>query len=297
MQSRLVWVTGGCAIIAAVLGAAVTGGFGLLGNGAASSARQDIAAGGGRGSNTNVCIGGGAYVQGSVNCNVTSTTRNGGDSGHSKIGAEFTQVPTGLFDIAFSTNIGIPSAIRQPAEQWEQLHRRGGIDARRSQFHVTLTNPSDAPITVTNIEAEITKVAPPLTAWVGSVFSQGVELLGHFSVLLELQSVGDHVPLRVPEGGMSFAQSSNPSFFASHDISLHPGELYHAIVAVTTSSAYLYTYRFLISAETASRKFVVRTREFRITGESGSRPPAHSVLYLGRCWVAEQPKTLPTCSP
>ncbi len=68
------WITGGCAITAAVLGAVITGGFGLLATGHATSPDQNINISGGRSVNANVCIGGGAYVQGTVNCAIPDSS-------------------------------------------------------------------------------------------------------------------------------------------------------------------------------------------------------------------------------
>jgi hypothetical protein len=55
-------------IVAAVLGAVITGGFGLLSSGKGDAAGGTVSANGGHASNINTCVGGGAYVRGTVNC-------------------------------------------------------------------------------------------------------------------------------------------------------------------------------------------------------------------------------------
>lgn len=51
-----------------MLGAVIAGGFGLLGSSRGDTAGSTVSANGGHASNVNTCVGGGAYVRGTVNC-------------------------------------------------------------------------------------------------------------------------------------------------------------------------------------------------------------------------------------
>jgi hypothetical protein len=65
-QLRAARVAGVFALFAAIIGATITGGFGLLAEGKSPSAR--IAVSGGHSSNVGTCVSGGVYVNGTVNC-------------------------------------------------------------------------------------------------------------------------------------------------------------------------------------------------------------------------------------
>jgi hypothetical protein len=62
-------VAGVFAVVAAIVGAVVTGGFGLIaGDRTTSTTARHISVSGGSSSNTGVCVSGGVYVGGTINC-------------------------------------------------------------------------------------------------------------------------------------------------------------------------------------------------------------------------------------
>jgi hypothetical protein len=137
------WITGGCAIAAAVLGALVTGGFGLLATGHASSTDRTISASGGRSSNTNVCIGSGAYVQGTVNCAIPdSSARDTKGVGTSTSLVSYSSAPV-------RSECGLPTFLPQPIVK-QVLSRLGP-----SSWRTIEDQPGAAPAGQTTVEASI----------------------------------------------------------------------------------------------------------------------------------------------
>lgn len=74
LQIRLSRIAGGCTVAAAALAAIITGGFGLFDTGLIqhASTTRIVSASGGHASNSDTCVGGGAYVSGTVNCAAAS---------------------------------------------------------------------------------------------------------------------------------------------------------------------------------------------------------------------------------
>jgi hypothetical protein len=210
------------------------------------------------------------------------------ESRSSPLRAVFSSVGRELFAVAFPHDIGLPAA----SEQWPALHARGGIDVGRSDFLLTLSNRSRFPLTVTNIEAVVLRAEPPPTAWEGSAFSQGMEPLEGFNVTLDSESGGATAPAHSNRGG-SYGPNG-PSYFQSHDISLHPGEIYRATMTVLTDERRELLYHFVISVTSANKEFAVDTSPARITNWEYKRY-AHQYWSLGgRCWVRAS-DVFPSC--
>lgn len=203
---------------------------------------------------------------------------------------EFLQEARGLFDIAFYRDIGIPT----PSEEWRALHDHGGIDVGISQFKLTLTNPFQSPATVTNIEAEVLTSEAPPTAWHGAVYSQGSEPIESFVVNFASDTPGNRTPLHKTE---NYNPIGRP-FFATHDISLRPGEVYQAVVLVYVDTTRALRYRFVISGNTARSGFSIDTPGFFEIAPSNTIY-THNYWSLGQCWIKVYtlgPQESPTCT-
>jgi hypothetical protein len=215
----------------------------------------------------------------------------------SPLRVEFRPMASGLFDVAFDHDIGVPKV----SEQWAALHARGGVDVNQTDFELTLANRSQLPLTVTDIEAEVLGSRPSPTTWEGYVFTQGGESIEKLTTTLGDDSRGSVTPLRSSEGSNP---SSNGPYFESHIISLQPGEIYQAAITIFVGEHMTreLQYRFDIAGNTASNGFSIHTPgSFRIAPRMASYAHKYWSLSennLEHCWVPVIPlKELPRCPP
>jgi hypothetical protein len=200
------------AIIAAaavVIAAAVTGGFGLLTSDGSSA--PTVSANGGNSRNTS-CVGGGAVVQGTVNCASITKEPSG------QLRATIVLSDPGAFDLAFAKDIGLPAE----NTGWQELHDQGGVDVHTALFKVTLANRSEKPVTVRDIHTELVRSDPPPTGSLAYIFTQGDGPVSQFAARItsaapetraELFKLGDGPPGRAND-------PPDPPFFRENFISL-----------------------------------------------------------------------------
>jgi hypothetical protein len=212
--------------------------------------------------------------------------------------------PVALQDyaVAFDHDIGLP----QTSEQWESLHARGGIDIGTSAFRLTLANHSEAPLTVTNIEAVMHESKSVPTGSLASVYTQGAESIEEFGVALNSATIGATAPLHRVENREQtvYDPTGLPIFFRSHDIALAPNEIYEAKVEIVTDIAKLLEYSFVVTGSTASGPLSYHSPSFNIAGYGSAgehKGFGHEYWMLSesssqRCWVrAYRAVTFPRC--
>jgi hypothetical protein len=199
-----------------------------------------------------------------------------------------------FYSIAFRSNIG------KPAEGvgWPQLHEKGGVDVSLSTFALTLTNRSRLPLTVTNVVAEIISASSPPTGWIGGRYPQGAANLDQYRVFLESAAPGSQAVFHWT-GSSNGAYSVGGPFFATHQITLKPGEIYDAAVNVQADIERELRYRFIVSGNTASESFTIPISPkggYRISGQVTELNPNDYTL-VGTCWAQseEYGANIPSC--
>jgi hypothetical protein len=211
--------------------------------------------------------------------------------------------PVALKDYAvvFARDIGLPRA----SEQWESLHAQGGIDIGASAFRLTLANRSEAPLTVTNIEAVVrgSRSLVP-TGALASVYTQGGASIEEFGAALKSEAIGATAPFhRVENDQTVYDPSGSALFFQDHDIALAPNEVYEAKVEIVAYVANLLEYDFVVTGNTASGSLSYRSPFFTIAGNgpTGARKYRHEYWMLPepsgpQCWVrVSRAVTYPRC--
>jgi hypothetical protein len=186
-----------------------------------------------------------------------------------------------LFKTAFRRDLGEPTK----GIGWRQLHEKGGVDVTQSNFALTLTNRTQLPLTVTDIVAEVLTSAPAPAVWVGGEFSQGVGGLDQYVASFENESPGSQAVFKWAETVNSTATLSGP-FFATHQITLKPAEIYDASVTIQTSGERELLYRFVVSGNTPSESFEIPVSPkagYRISGDLIGKY-AHSYAFEHSCW-------------
>jgi hypothetical protein len=190
-----------------------------------------------------------------------------------------------FYSIAFRSNIG------KPAEgvEWRQLHERGGVDVSLSTFALTLTNRSRLPLTVTDIVVELISASPPPTGWIGGRYPQGAGNLDQYRVFLDSEAPGSQAVFHWT--GLSHGSYSvGGPFFATHQITLKPGEIYDADVNVQANVHRELKYRFIVSGNTASESFTIPVSPkggYRISGEQVELNP-NAYTLVGACWAKSE---------
>jgi hypothetical protein len=190
-----------------------------------------------------------------------------------------------FYSVAFRSNIG------KPAEGvgWRQLHEKGGVDVSLSTFALTLTNRSQLPLTVTSIVVELISASSPPTGWIGGLSPQGAGNLEQYRVFLESAAPGSQAVFHWT-GSSHGSYSVGGPFFATHQITLKPGEIYDADVNVQADVERELRYRFIVSGNTASESFTIPISPkggYRISGQPVELNP-HAYTLVGNCWAKSE---------
>lgn len=250
------------AIIAAaavVTAAAVTGGFGLISSGTGSSS-PIVSANGGNSRNVS-CVGGGAVVQGTVNC--ASITKEP----FGQLRATIVLADPGVFHLAFSKDVGLPPE----NTGWQELHDEGGVDVHTALFKATLANRSEKPVTVRDIHTELVRSDPPPTGSLAYIYAQGDGPVSQFAARITSAAPKSRAELfKLGDGPPGWANDPpDPPFFREHFISLRPGEIYEATITVQTelSEPRMVSFHFVISGSTPERGFTITDHgSYRLSG-------------------------------
>jgi len=266
------------AIIAAaavVIAAAVAGVFALLGSDPSSG--PTVSANGGNSRNTS-CVGGGAVVQGTVNCASITKEPSG------QLRATIVLSDPGVFYLAFAKDIGLPAE----NTGWQELHDQGGVDVHTALFKVTLANRSEKPVTVRDIHTELVRSDPPPTEALAYVFTQGDGPVSQFAARITSAAATTRAELfKLDDGTPGWAKDPpDPPFFRENFISLRPGEIYEATIAVQTnlSEPRMVSFRFVISGSTPERGFTITDHgTYRLSGlvdDDRLESPRYSHYYV-----------------
>lgn len=194
----------------------------------------------------------------------------------------WSQTAPTLFDVGFHRDIGLPD----PSIGWAALHARGGIDIYESAFRFTFANRSSAPLSITDVHAQVLGAVSPPSASEAGIYAQGDQPFKSFVANLDNRARGSMAALhRVNPDQHSY---DHAPFFQANVISLQPGELYQGTVTVTTSVGTDLRYRFVVSGQTASGSFVTIIPDvFEIAGGPvGWNSYYHHYRNLDECELA-----------
>lgn len=177
------------------------------------------------------------------------------------LGLSLRPVEPEFFSVALEQEIPLPG----PREDWSALRARGAVDVGDSGFHMILANDSPEPISVLSIRALVTesKSIPDGTyAWHPA---QGGEALPQMTTVISSAKPGGTGA--VFEGFLNpDEQLPSSTYFQTNYILLEPGEVYPVEMTVRARPARTIRYRFVASGESATRRFIVRSRAFKIVG-------------------------------
>jgi hypothetical protein len=216
---------------------------------------------------------------------VTGVLPNGGESIHAPsvhrstryltahpLRVRVTPTDPDEFNVAFTRDIGLPPS----NAGWRELIDKGGVDVGQGSSDITLANRSDKPLTVRDIHVEVAEVQPAPRRAIAYKFTQGQGVVGQFAALITSATPRATAKLYKVTTKADDALEASKDYFAKNYITLQPGEIYEATLAVELRRPVMVRYRLVFSGSTPTRSFVVRNRGLlRISGLEDQDQYAH----------------------
>jgi hypothetical protein len=173
--------------------------------------------------------------------------------------------PPDIFHLGFERKIALP----RPEEGWAELRRRGGIDIGDSRFRMILANEGPRPISVLSVKAEVLSSKPMPHGTAAHVYTQGDEGIDSFLALLPDGEEGSSAPVYASGDRVLSREEldAKTPFFESRYVLLRPGEVYPADLTIQADTPRTIEYRLVAEGESADKRFVVRSRPFRLVGD------------------------------